>query len=142
LPHMRKQGQGRLIHLVLPEGFVGGAGHTHHGAAEMAVVGLSRNAAIEMERFHVTSNCVVPFCGVAGGSEPADPAPLAVFLASDAASGLSGQTFGVEGKEVILFSQSRIQRSMHNSEGWTVERLCEVFEPTMRPYFTPLEPKC
>jgi NAD(P)-dependent dehydrogenase (short-subunit alcohol dehydrogenase family) len=139
LPHMRKQGQGRLIHLVLPEGFLGRAGHTHHGAAEMAVVGLSRNAAIDMERFHVTSNCVVPFSRAAGGSEPADPSPLAVFLASDAASGLSGQIFGVEGKEVFLFSQSRILRSMHNSEGWTVERLSGVFERTMGPYFTPLD---
>jgi hypothetical protein len=81
---------------------------------------------------------VVPFSRAAGGSESADPGPLTVFLASDAASRLSGQIFGVEGKEVFLFSQSRILRSMHNSEGWTVQRLSEVFEATMRPYFTPL----
>ena len=69
-----------------------------------------------------------------------EPGRAHLFLASDAASGLSGQIFGVEGKEIFLFSQPRIQRSMHNSEGWTVERLSEVFESTMGPHFTPLDP--
>jgi NAD(P)-dependent dehydrogenase (short-subunit alcohol dehydrogenase family) len=140
LPQMRKQRQGRLVHLVFPEALLGGMGHAHHGAAQMAVVGLSRNAAIEMERYHVTSNCIVPFRYRDGSSGPADVAPLVVFLASDAARKLTGQIFGVQGREVSLFSQARIQRSIHNSGGWTVERLCETFEPTMRPYFTPLEP--
>ena len=71
-------------------------------------------------------------------SDPADVAPLAVFVASDAAQTLSGQMFGVRGKEIFLFSQSRIQRSIHNSRGWTVERLSAMFESTMQPHFTPL----
>ena len=106
----------------------------------MAVVGLSRNAAIEMERYRVTSNCIVSSTRRDSLSEPEDVAPLVVFLASDAAQNLTGQIFGVQDKEVSLFSQARIQRSIHNSQGWTVERLSETFESTMRPYFTPLEP--
>jgi NAD(P)-dependent dehydrogenase (short-subunit alcohol dehydrogenase family) len=140
LPHMRKQRQGRLIHFTSPEALVGGVGYTQYGALQMAVVGLSRNAAIEMERYRVTSNCIVSSTRRDSLSEPEDVAPLVVFLASDAAQNLTGQIFGVQDKEVSLFSQARIQRSIHNSEGWTVERLSETFESTMRPYFTPLEP--
>jgi NAD(P)-dependent dehydrogenase (short-subunit alcohol dehydrogenase family) len=139
LPCMRKQKQGRLIHLTSAEAVVGAVGHTHDGAAQMAVVGLSRNAAIEMERYRVTSNCIVPCSGPGSVSDPADVAPLTVFLASDGAQGLSGQIFGVRGKEILLFSQSRIQRSIHNSRGWTVEKLSESFELTMRSHFVPLE---
>jgi len=140
LPQMRKQRQGRLVYFVFPEALSGGMGHTHEGAAQMAVAGLSRNAAIEMERYHVTSNCVLPCSRRDASSEAADVAPLVVFLASGAAQKLTGQIFGVQDKVVSLFSQGRIQRSIHNSQGWTVERLCETFESTMRPYFTPIEP--
>lgn len=140
LPHMRKQRHGRLIHFVSSEALAGNVGYTHHGALQVGVAGLSRNAAIEVERYHVTSNCIVPFSGPRAVLDPADVAPLAVFLASDAAHGLSGQMLGVRGKEIFLLSQPRIQRSMHNSQGWTVERLSETFESTMGPYFTPLEP--
>jgi len=136
---MRSQKQGRLIHLTSSEAVVGAVGHTQDGAIQMAVLGLSRNAAIEMERYCVTSNCIVPCNSPGSVPEPADVAPLTVFLGSDGAKGLSGQIFGVRGKEILLFSQSRIQRSIHHSQGWTVERLSTTFESTMLPYFTPLE---
>lgn len=105
----------------------------------MAVAGLSRNAAIEMERSRVTSNCIVPCSGSRTDLDPANVAPLAAFLGSDAAQGLSGQMFGVRDREIFLFSQPRIQRSIHNSRGWTVERISAMFEATMRSHFTPLE---
>lgn len=139
LPHMRKQRHGRLIQFVSSEAVSGTVGHTHQGAVQMAVAGLSRNAAIEMERYHVTSNCIVPCRGPNVPSDPADVAPLVVFLASDAGQNLTGQIFGVRDKEILLFSQPRIQRSIHNSEGWTVGRLSEMFESTMQPHFTALE---
>lgn len=139
LPCMRKQKQGRLIHFTSAEAVIGGLGHSHHGAVQMAVVGLSRNAAIEMDRFHVTSNCIVPCRGPDAPSDPADVAPLVVFLASDAAQNLTGQIFGVRDKEIFLFSQSRIQRSIHDSRGWTVDRLSSNFESTMQPHFSPVD---
>jgi len=158
LGHMRPQRRGRFIHFLSIAGLVGSAGRTHEGAVMMAVAGFSRNVAIEMERYQITSNCMAPHTlppaapAPAGGTPgragdgfgnretlPAEAAPLAVFLASDAAGSLSGQLFGVRGKEIYLFSQSRIARSIHHSQGWTVEALAGMVEPAMGTSFTSLE---
>jgi hypothetical protein len=70
---------------------------------------------------------------------PADVAPLAVFLAGEEGANITGQVFGVRGKEIFLFSQPRIVRSMHNSDGWQVQDLREMLEATMKSHFTPLD---
>ncbi len=158
VPYMRKQKYGRLIHISSTSGLIGTIGHTNYGTAKMAVTGFSRNTAIELAHQNVTSNCIAPFAWTrlveAVPSEtgeakeqlemmkrisPADVAPLAVYLASNGSEKISGQIFGVRGKEVYLFSQPRIERSIHNSEGWTVESLSEVLPKTLKRHFTPLE---
>ncbi len=157
IPVMRKQKYGRLIHMSSTSGLIGTIGHTNYGTAKMAVTGLSRNIAIESQRQNITSNCIAPFAwtrlveAVPGESDeakeqldmmkkvlPEDIAPLAVYLGSEASGKISGQIFGVRGKEIYLFSQPRIQRSIHNSEGWTVEGLSAIFPGVMKEYFTPL----
>lgn len=66
---------------------------------------------------------------------PARIAPLAVFLAGDAASNVSGQIFGVRANEIYLISQSRIIRSVHRSDGWTPESIAEHALPAFEPEF-------
>lgn len=158
LPHMRAQRQGRLIHFTSAAGLIGMVGRTSHGAVKMAIAGFSRNVAIEMERYQVTSNCIAPIActqpvtvvppaaaKLQKASEnireivPTDVAPLTVFLASESARSLSGQIFGVRGSEIFLFSQPRIGRSIHNSQGWTVEGLTGILESAMRPHFTSMD---
>jgi hypothetical protein len=50
-------------------------------------------------------------------------APLVLFLASDAAATINGQIIGMRGNELYLYSQPRPVRTLHRSEGWTVEAL-------------------
>ena len=69
---------------------------------------------------------------------PEDISPLAVYLASDRAQGITGQIFGVRGKEIYLYNQPRVLRSLHNQKGWTARELTEVLEPTFKPHMTPL----
>ena len=70
---------------------------------------------------------------------PRDIAPLAVYLASEDAAHVSGQIFGVRGKEIFVFSQPRPVRSVHHADGWTPEQLAEVFGGTLGHHLTPLE---
>jgi hypothetical protein len=70
---------------------------------------------------------------------PAHIAPLAAFLASDAAKDISGQIFGVRGKEIMLFGHHRPLTRIHHAEGWTVERLGEIFPGTLQHHLVPLE---
>jgi hypothetical protein len=70
---------------------------------------------------------------------PEKNAPLAVFLASDAAREVSGQVFGPRMNELFLFNQSRPIRSIHSDEGWTPEKIAEVALPALRSSFMPLD---
>ena len=72
---------------------------------------------------------------------PAKIAPMAVFLLSDAAqaAGVSSQIFGVRMNEIMLFNANRPVRSVHNSDGWTLEDIAEQAIPSMKNYFTDLK---
>lgn len=71
--------------------------------------------------------------------DPAQIAPMAVFLASDAAKDVSGQIFTVIGNEVFLMSQIRPLRSIHRDSGWTPETLAERVLPAFKTWLTPME---
>ena len=70
---------------------------------------------------------------------PAKIAPLAVYLASDAASQVNGQIFSVRNNELFLISQPRPVRSVHRSEGWTPESIAEHAMPALRSSFFSLD---
>lgn len=157
-PHMREQNGGRFINFTSTSGLIGNLGQANYGAAKLGVVALSKITALDMKRYNVTSNCIAPFAWtrliatIPTETEaqkkrveklmkmsPADVAPLAVFLAGDAAAGISGQVFGVRGKEIFLFSQPRIVRSLHKSDGWRIEDLSQMLEQTLKSHFSPLD---
>ena len=71
--------------------------------------------------------------------ETAKIAPLAVYLASDAAADVTGQVFAVRANEIFLMSQSRPIRSMHTSEGWTPQSVADRVMPAMRSSFYSLD---
>ena len=70
---------------------------------------------------------------------PEKNAPLAVFLASDAAREVSGQVFAPRMNELFLFNQSRPIRSIHSAEDWTPERIAEIALPAFRASLAPLD---
>jgi NAD(P)-dependent dehydrogenase (short-subunit alcohol dehydrogenase family) len=156
--HFREQQSGRLIHFTSTSGLIGNVGQANYASAKLGIVALSRSCALDLQRYHVTSNCIAPFAWTRliatiptedpaqkakkeklAKMSPADVAPLAVFLAADAAQNITSQVFGVRGKEIFLFSQPRILRSVHDSTGWTPEKLAAVIEPTLKSHFHPLD---
>lgn len=64
-------------------------------------------------------------------------APLAVFLASDSAQGVTAQVFAIRKNEIFLMSQSRPLRGVHRAEGWTPETCAEHMYPALKSTFYP-----
>jgi hypothetical protein len=127
-------------------------------AAKLGIVGLSRGIALDMERFKVRSNCIAPFAwtrmidSIPAETEeekarvakfremtPEKIAPLAVYLASDSADGISGQIMSVRNNEIYLFSQNRPIRTLQRSDGWTPEKIAAQLKGAFASSFTPLE---
>lgn len=109
---------GRIINLSSIAAFQGGRGQTNYAASKGAINAFTRSLAAEVGPKGITVNAIAPGLiatdmsrGVLALSdgvvrerialrrigEPADVAPLAVFLASEAASYITGQVIHVDG---------------------------------------------
>ena len=158
-PFMGKQKWGRVLFITSTAGFIGTIAQCNYGAAKMGMLGLSRSLAVEMEDCNVTSNCIAPFAWTRipasipavtdeikesvdrlfKDMRPEDVSPLVVFLASEGAARITGQLFGVRGKEIFTFNQPRVVRSIHKAEGWKARDLTDVLETTFKQHLTPLD---
>ena len=127
---------GRIINTTSRAGLFGMAGLTAYGTAKAAVVGLTLNTAIEMERYGVTANAICPVAltrmlsssrAMVGRAKPAgdwDPlhpgnsSPVVAWLASEESGWLTGQVLQVLGNTVIrVHPWTGGERYQGNSEG-------------------------
>jgi len=157
-PHMKAQRWGRFVNMTSTSGLVGNVGQANYAAAKMGIVGFTRVVALDMARYNVTANCVSPFAWtrmigtIPTETEaqrarveklrqlsPAHVAPLVAWLATEDARDVSGQVFGVRGKELMVFGHMRPVTRIHHAEGWTVERIAAIFPGTLRHHLVPLE---
>jgi NAD(P)-dependent dehydrogenase (short-subunit alcohol dehydrogenase family) len=158
-PHFRKQSSGAYVHMTSTSGLIGNLGQANYSAAKLGVVALSKSIALDMAKFNVRSNCISPWAWTPmTATIPADSeenirrieklkkmeaakvAPLAIYLASDAAAHVSGQIFGARANELYLFNQIRMIRSVHRSDGWTPQTIAEHAMPAFEPSFFPNVP--
>jgi NAD(P)-dependent dehydrogenase (short-subunit alcohol dehydrogenase family) len=117
---------GRIVNIVSTAGLYGNYGQAAYASAKAGLVGLTRVVALDMARAQVTANAVAPFAAtrVTETIKPANPAQatykeralkvparavgeLVAWLAGSEAKGVTGQLFGVRGREIFLFSQPR-----------------------------------
>jgi NAD(P)-dependent dehydrogenase (short-subunit alcohol dehydrogenase family) len=157
-PVFKEQQSGSLVHMTSTSGLIGNLGQANYSAAKMGLVGLSKSIALDMQRFHVRSNCIAPFAwsrmvssikiespeqqeriGRLQQMTPAKVAPLAVYLLSDRAESVSGQIFCVRNNEIFLFSQPRPVRSVQRDQGWTPEQIADHAMPALSASFHELE---
>jgi NAD(P)-dependent dehydrogenase (short-subunit alcohol dehydrogenase family) len=156
--HFKEQESGAFVHMTSTSGLIGNFGQANYSAAKLALVALSKSIALDMQKFHVRSNCIAPFAWSRMiGSIPTDTpeqqarvakikqmtpnkiAPLAIYLLSDAASQVNAQVFAVRNNEIFLMSQPRPVRSVHRGEGWTPQAIAEHGMPALKASFVGLE---
>ena len=156
--HFRRQESGAFVHMSSTSGLIGNFGQANYSATKLGIVALSKSIALDMKRYNVRSNCIAPFAwSRMTGSIPAETpeqkarvekiklmtpdknAPMAVFLASDAAKDVSGQVFATRNNEIFLMSSPRPVKGIHRGEGWTPETIAEHAFPALKAAFMPLD---
>ena len=139
-----------MLHITSTSGLIGNMGQANYASAKLGITALSKAIAIDMKRFNVRSNCLSPWAwsrmtqSIPARTEeerarvakiqqmtPDKNAPMAVFLASDAARDVTGQVFGTRMNEIYLFSSPRPKRSLHRADGWSPEAIAEHALPAL-----------
>jgi NAD(P)-dependent dehydrogenase (short-subunit alcohol dehydrogenase family) len=144
---------GRLILISSPAGQRGNFGQTNYAAAKAGIVAMARTWAMELAKAGVTVNAVVPVAATEmtktipafapaikqseidgqplpdwlrrdeGLGTVQDVASLIVFLASDAAEGITGQAIGIGGDRLALWAHPREKAVAYADGGWTPDAI-------------------
>ncbi len=131
---------GRIINTASESGLYGLAGQANYASAKAGIAALTVTLGRELRKYGVTVNAVAPRARtrmtetVLGGLMPADGsfdewdpaniAPVVVWLASDAAADITGQVVVVNGDKVHLMTGwSRVGRIDNGGRRWTIDDL-------------------
>ncbi len=119
---MMKQRYGRIVNISSVIGLMGNAGQANYGASKAGIIGFSKSAARELASRGITVNAIAPGFIETQMTDvlpeemkkqlvqqiplgrigvPQDVADAVLFLASDAASYITGQTIAVDGGMVM-----------------------------------------
>jgi 3-oxoacyl-[acyl-carrier protein] reductase len=123
LPHMKQQNYGRIVLVSSITGPITGfPGWSHYGATKAGMLGFMRTAAIELAKYNITVNAILPGnirtesldglgkeyiqrmeASIPMGKlgDPEDVAYCALFLASDEAKYITGQSIVVDGGQIL-----------------------------------------
>jgi len=123
LRNMMRQRYGRIVNISSISGIIGNPGQPNYAASKAGLIGLTKSLAREVASRNITANCISPGfietamthvlnekqveaiaaaipAGVFG--KPEDVASSVVFLASDEARYITGQTIHVNGGMVMV----------------------------------------
>ncbi len=123
LRNMMRRRAGRIINIASISGVIGNPGQGNYAASKAGLVGMTKSLAREVASRGITANCIAPGfietpmtqalndkqteaiasaipAGVLG--KPGDIAAVAIFLASDEARYITGETIHVNGGMVMV----------------------------------------
>jgi NAD(P)-dependent dehydrogenase (short-subunit alcohol dehydrogenase family) len=133
---------GRIIYTASEAGMYGNAGQPNYSAAKAGIAALGITVAREMKKYGVTCNTINPRArtrmtlNTFGGerlnpkegefdvNDPANVSPWIVYLGSDEAGDITGQTFVCGGDTVALLGGwHRVSRVRKGKDRWTPSEL-------------------
>jgi NAD(P)-dependent dehydrogenase (short-subunit alcohol dehydrogenase family) len=160
---MREQDEGgRILVVSSIAGQRGNFGQTNYAAAKAGIAAFARTWALELARAEITVNAIVPTAWTAMTATipayaplvarvergeglpravrqehavgmPEDCAGLVVFLASDAAAGVSGQAIGIGGDRLSVWSHPAEIAFELREGGWSAEAIAERWDAVAAP---------
>jgi NAD(P)-dependent dehydrogenase (short-subunit alcohol dehydrogenase family) len=151
---MRQQKGGRIINFSSGSA-LGAPGQPNYAAAKAGILGLTYSCANALAKYGITCNAIMPGAatrmtdtipanfaqrmGLSTSSEqaqaspmdPANVAPIVVFLASDAAQNVTGQCFGASGYRISLYTHMVPEKVIYSEGPWDLDHLFKVFNSTL-----------
>ncbi len=167
---MRERGEGgRIILIGSPAGQYGSFGQTNYASVKAGLVAMARTLSLELARAGITANAVIPTAlspmtatipaytqvykdYLAGRGIPpeyrrdhalgtaADVAALIVWLASEAAAGVTGQAIGIGGDRLTMYSHPTVLRTLDQDGGWSPEQIDRAWQEELRALAQPSGP--
>ncbi|HEU4760508.1 MAG TPA: SDR family oxidoreductase, partial [Dehalococcoidia bacterium] len=167
---MRQQQYGRIVNFASMAGLRGTSGQANYASAKAGITGLTRVVARDLGRYGVTCNCIAPAAltrmvaqvprevlekraqagiaaprrvdaGQIAARTPDHIAPMVVYLCSEAAWNVNGNTFFVSGGEVSILHEPMPWRTIVKNGAWEVQELARfVPEQLLREVRNPAPP--
>jgi NAD(P)-dependent dehydrogenase (short-subunit alcohol dehydrogenase family) len=152
--HMRERKFGRIINFS-SNSALGSPGQPNYAAAKAGILGLTFSSAAGLQKYGITVNAIMPGAatrmtdsipagrmpGAAGltasataegtARDPANVAPIIVYLASDEAGEVTGQCFGASGYRISRYTHMKADRIIFSDGPWDIDKLFEVFKSTL-----------
>ena len=152
--HMRERKSGRVINFS-SNSALGSPGQPNYAAAKAGILGLTYSSANALAKYNITVNAIMPGAatrmtdtipagrmpGATGvpqsqsaegtARDPANVAPIVVFLASDEAQYITGQCFGASGYRIMRYRHIVPDKIVYSDGPWDIDRLFEIFKNTL-----------
>jgi NAD(P)-dependent dehydrogenase (short-subunit alcohol dehydrogenase family) len=135
---MKKAGSGAIINTTSLSGLRGNWGQAHSASAAAGVIGLTRTASIELQKYGVRVNAVAPVAKTrltealpmfehVTSMRPEHVAPAYVFLASDASREVTGVVLSAAGGRLSVFRLLETQGALKEEDDgiWSPEEIAE-----------------
>jgi NAD(P)-dependent dehydrogenase (short-subunit alcohol dehydrogenase family) len=152
--YMRERKYGRIINFS-SNSALGSPGQPNYAAAKAGILGLTYSSANALKKYNITVNAIMPGAatrmtdtipagrmpGASGLAQsesaegtprdPANVAPICVYLASDAAAEVTGQCFGASGYRIMRYRHIVADKIIYNSGPWDIDKLFDTLKSTL-----------
>ncbi len=134
-------GGGRIVNTTSVSGMMGNFGQANYAAAKAGIYGLTRTAAIELQKQRITVNAIAPIAKTRltedlpmfqTGMESITPdhvAPAALFLGSDLCGDRSGHVLAVAGARMYVYKVVEGAGKFKDEHAaWTAQEIAENWD--------------